>query len=459
MTDLTDLTDLTELTAVEAAAALSAGELSPVELTEAYLQRIGDVNPQLNAYATLTPERARDDARRAADELTRGERRGALHGLPIGLKDLFDTAGVETAAGSALLRGRVPREDSAVAAAMRTAGTVLLGKHTTHEFAWGGTTNNEHYGPTRNPFDPERVPGGSSGGSAAAVTSRMALLSVGTDTCGSVRIPASLSGCIGFKPTFGAVSMHGTIPLSPSLDHAGPITRTVADAVLTLDTLAGRTADLDRVETLLGASVSGRRVARLRGWFEAILDPAVRQGLDDAADALREAGCRVDDLDTGDLGPVVDHVFALVGAEGEPYHRHAFATSPEKFGAGLSEILRAGEPSAQEVRTARAALADIVALLGRALADHDGLLAATTPAAAPRIGEEQVSVDGHEMHVEWMLTRLTSIFDVAGTPALSVPSGRTGEGLPVAVQVVGRRGDEDGVAQLAAVVEAARLIG
>src|SRR5262245_14362656 len=223
---------LLELGLVEASAAVRRRQVSPVELTEAYLARIASAEPGLGAYVTVTEARARADALRAERELASGRYRGPLHGLPVGLKDLFDTAGIRTTAGSALRRDHVPPTDSAVAAGLRAAGAVLLGKHATHEFAWGGTTTNPHYGPTRNPHAPDRIPGGSSGGSAASVASRTALASVGTDTCGSVRIPAALCGCTALKPTRGRLSLTGAVPLAPTLDHAGPITRTAADAAV-----------------------------------------------------------------------------------------------------------------------------------------------------------------------------------------------------------------------------------
>jgi aspartyl-tRNA(Asn)/glutamyl-tRNA(Gln) amidotransferase subunit A len=443
--------DLTRLSLVAASAAVRSGSLSPVELTDAYLERIGAVDPAVHAYLTVTASRARADAARAERELAAGRWRGPLHGLPVGLKDLFDTAGIRTTAGSALRRDHVPAADSAVAAGLREAGAVLLGKHATHEFAWGGTTTNPHFGATRNPYAPDRIPGGSSGGSAAAVASRAALGAVGTDTCGSVRIPAALSGCVGLKPTYGRVDMAGVVPLAPSLDHAGPIARTVADAALLFEVLVAVAPG--PVASPVAAGVSGLRVGRLRGWFEEILDPAVRAALDDRVAALAERGCRVVDVPVPDAGPVTDDVFALVAAEAIPYHRDAFARDPGAFGPDLRANLSAAPPTPERLALARRRLADLAGTLTAALDRSDVLVCATVPATAPPIGVSQVTVDGHDLHIEAMLTRLTSIADVAGLPALSVPAGLSPSGLPIGVQVIGRRYDEATVLRAGAAVE------
>jgi aspartyl-tRNA(Asn)/glutamyl-tRNA(Gln) amidotransferase subunit A len=234
------MSDPTELTLSEAAAAVADRQLSPVELTEAYLARIEKLNPELTVYVAVTAERARSDARALADEVSKGRLRGPLHGVPIGLKDLIDTAGITTAAGTAAYRGRVPDRDASVARRLHDAGTVLLGKLATHELAYGVTTSNpKSYGTTVNPWDYQRIPGGSSGGSGAAIAARLAAATIGTDTGGSIRIPASFCGCVGFKPTYGVVSRAGIAPLSWCLDHAGPITATVRDAALVLDAISG----------------------------------------------------------------------------------------------------------------------------------------------------------------------------------------------------------------------------
>jgi len=434
-------TDLTALSLVEASAAVASARLSPVELTEAYLARIAAVDPILNTYTTVTADRARADARRAEQEIAEGRYRGPLHGLPIGIKDLFDTAGIRTTAGSALLRDHVPDADSTVAAVLREAGAVLLGKHATHEFAYGGTTTNPHYGPTRNPYDPSRIPGGSSGGSAASVVARTALGSVGSDTCGSVRIPSALSGCAGLKPTFGLIDLRGVVPLAPSLDHAGPIARTVEDLTLLFRVLLeARNPEGPPAPVLEPPrDLTGLRVGRLRGWFEQVIDVEVRAALDDGVARLAASGCLVEDLEAPDVGPVVDRIFEIVRADAEPYHHDMFRDHPDAYGADLRAVLSRAPEGAERLAEGRAMLDRLTGWLAASLIRTDVLVCATTPAVAPPIGARSVRVAGQELHIEWMLTRLTSIFDVAGLPALSVPGGLDRDGMPIGIQVVGSR--------------------
>jgi len=433
----------------EAAAALERRELSALELTEAYLDRIAASEPELNAYVAVTADAARAAAEQADRLLRRGGAVGALCGIPLGIKDLYDVAGVATTAGSPLLRQAVAGSDSTVAVRLRAAGAVLLGKHSTHEFAWGGTTNNPHLGPTRNPHDRARIPGGSSGGSAASVVAGSCAGAFGTDTCGSIRIPAALCGCVGLKPTFGRISLHRVVPLAYSLDHGGPLARTVRDVALLYSAVAGFDAADARtlpvavpdVVAELESGVSGLRVGRLRGWFEDVLDPDVRCALDRASEALADAGCTVSDVLPAGTDAPVDDVFTVVAADAVPWHWATFGRDAEGYSPALRAQL-AGVPGAEAAARAREAVAVEVAALLDALRGADLLLCASVPAPAPLIGEERVNVDGHELHIEWMLTRLTSVFDAARLPALSVPFGRSRDGLPVGVQLVGRHLDE-----------------
>jgi aspartyl-tRNA(Asn)/glutamyl-tRNA(Gln) amidotransferase subunit A len=457
--------DLTELSLVDAAAAVAGRRLSPVELTEAYLARIDAVEPTLNAYVTVTPERARADAARAEREIAADGCRGPLHGMPIGLKDLFDTEGVRTTAGSALHRERVPAADSVVAARLRAAGAVLLGKHGTHEFAWGGTCDNPHYGAVRNPYARDRIPGGSSGGSAASVVARTSLASVGTDTCGSVRIPAALSGCVGIKPTYGLVSMVGVIPLAPSLDHAGPLARTVADAATLLAALVDEPhAELDRLlaEGRLGGrrgggsagDVTGLRVGVLTGFFDEVLDPEVGAAVSAAVARLAGAGCDVVELRSPPVGPA-DLTFEIVHAEGGAYHRADVARAPESYSPGLRRLLQRPAPSASRLAEAWAELGRLVSWLRDCLARVDALVCATEPAPAPLIGAGRMTVGGVDLPVEAVLTRLTSIFNAARLPAVSVPCGMSAGGLPIGVQIVARSMGEATALRLADVAAVA----
>src|SRR5579883_1841486 len=297
--------DLTGLTVIAAGHAIAARELSPVELARAHLDRIQELNPELNAYLTVTPESALQQARRAEREVAAGQSRGPLHGVPFALKDIYQTRGVRTTAGSRLFERWVPDEDATTYARLREAGGVLLGKLNTHELAFGVTNNNPHFGPARNPWDPSRIPGGSSGGSGVAVVAGMAPYALGTDTGGSIRIPASLCGCVGLKPTYGRVSTAGIVPLSWSLDHAGPLTRTVEDAAVVLQAIAGidprdpatAPVPVPNYPAELRASIAGMRLGVVRGGFCEALDPDVAAAFEAALDVFRGLGVAVEDVE------------------------------------------------------------------------------------------------------------------------------------------------------------------
>ena len=293
--------ELCGLSVARASYAIQAREISPVELTNAYLHRIDQLNPRINAYITVTAERARADARRATEELTAGRSRGPLHGVPIALKDLYETAGIRTTGGGKIHSDHVPAVDCTAARRLRDAGTVLLGKLNTHEYAYGVTTNNPHYGPTRNPWNLEHIPGGSSGGSGAAIAAGLATATLGTDTGGSIRMPASVCGVVGLKPTYGRVSKAGVLPLSYLFDHAGPLTRTVEDAALLLNAIAGydpldpttvRTPTEDYTAALQG-DLRGLRIGVPRAYFYDHLEDGIAGPVEEAISTLRRLGADV----------------------------------------------------------------------------------------------------------------------------------------------------------------------
>jgi aspartyl-tRNA(Asn)/glutamyl-tRNA(Gln) amidotransferase subunit A len=447
-------TDPLDWSMAEAGEQLAAGRLSPVELTEAYLAAIDERDGDVHAYLTVAADRARDDAARAERELRAGERRGPLHGVPVALKDLIETAGVRTTAGSRILADNVPERDAVVARRLREAGTVLLGKTSTHEYAYGGTTNNPHYGPTRNPWDRDRIPGGSSGGSAAAVVSGTAPGAVGTDTCGSVRIPSALCGCVGLKPTRGVTSLDGVLPLAPSLDHVGPITRTVHDAALLLDAMTGgaSAAALSAVGT---GDLRGTTVGVPTAYFFDLVDPGVHAAVRAAIDRLADAGATVREVDTGDLRPLVHAIFLRVRAEAQEVHRATFPSRSADYGADLAENLGRAPVTPDELGAAERVIRSGVAALAAALDEVDVLATPTTPATAPLIGAERVLVAGEDLHIEEMLTGFTSVFNAAGLPALSVPCG-SADGLPVGLQLAGRSGADGTVLRVGAAHEALR---
>jgi aspartyl-tRNA(Asn)/glutamyl-tRNA(Gln) amidotransferase subunit A len=357
----------------------------------------------------------------------------------------------------------VPTTDATAVRRLRAAGAILLGKHATHELAWGGRTDSAHLGPTHNPRRRGHVAGGSSGGSGASVAVGSSLGAIGTDTAGSVRIPAALSGCVGYKPTRGRVSLAGVMPLSPTLDHVGSLARTVADAACIVDAIAGPDARDDRALHLPASSgdgivrgaeaLDGLSVGVLEGWFTELLDPGVAAAYAAARDRLVALGLRVEPVAL-DPGPgMPEAVLTRILSEAGPRHRPMFEEHPEDFGADLAELLSLPPVSPRALLEAEAATSRFAAVLLGALVEHDVLLAPTVPVTAPLLGATTVSVGGQDLPVELVLTRLTAPFNATGLPAVSVPVALV-DGLPAGVQAIGRPG-EDGLAlALAAAVEA-----
>jgi aspartyl-tRNA(Asn)/glutamyl-tRNA(Gln) amidotransferase subunit A len=442
--------DLCGLTIARAAKALRARELSPLELTESYLRRIERLNPRVNAYITVTAERARADARRATEELAAGKIRGPLHGIPIALKDLYETAGIRTTGGAKIHANYVPSQDCPVAQRLRDAGTILLGKLNTHEYAYGVTTNNPHFGPTRNPWNLEHIPGGSSGGSGAAIAAGLATATTGTDTGGSIRMPASVCGVVGLKPTYGRVSKAGVLPLSYLFDHAGPITRTVEDAALVLNAIAGYDpADATTVRTPvddytreLGAGLRGLRIGVPREYFFDHLEDEVEAALEEAIAELRKLGADVRDVEVPGIEAGVGGLFGLVLAEAQEIHAHSLRTRPADFGADVGELLSSPTPDALSLMLGLRARDALCVSMRTALESVDLLVTPTTPIVAAPIGQETIRYGGLEESILGAMIRCTAPFNATGLPALSLPCGFTRAGLPVGLQIAGRPFDE-----------------
>lgn len=441
---------LLHLSIAAAGRALRAGEFSPLELTEAYLSRIEALNPRINAYITVTAERAREDARRATEELAAGKPRGPLHGIPIAHKDLYETAGIRTTAGSKIHAGYIPAADCTVVRKLREAGTVLLGKLNTHEYAYGVTTNNPHYGATRNPWDIERIPAGSSGGSGAAVAAGLATAATGSDTGGSIRMPASLCGVVGLKPTFGRVSKAGVMPLSQRFDHTGPLTRTVEDAALMLNAMAGYDP-LDATTVRmpvpdataeLGLGVRGLRVGVPHAYFFDQLDDDVAVAIDAAIDQLRQLGAVVRTIEIPGIAAGMGGTFACVLAEAQAIHARSLQQRPQDFGADVLEILTSYTPGTGELLDGLGACDALTIAMRTALESVDVLLTPTTPVTAVRIGQELVRYGTVEESVLGALIRCTAPFNTTHLPALSVPCGFDRLGLPIGLQIAGRPFDE-----------------
>jgi aspartyl-tRNA(Asn)/glutamyl-tRNA(Gln) amidotransferase subunit A len=430
-------TDLALITLAAASGRVRKRTISPVELTEACLRRIERLNPSLNAYITVTSEAALTQARGLEAELQQGHWRGPLHGIPIALKDNIDTAGIRTTAASELFKDRIPSEDAEVVRRLKNAGAILLGKTNLHEFAYGGTSSVTYFKPVHNPWALDRIPGGSSGGSAAATAAGLCFGSLGTDTAGSVRIPASYCGIVGFKPTYGRVSNRGVIPLSFTLDHVGPICRTVEDAALITGVIAGYD-ELD--PTTVEAPVPDYRRAfkmpasklRLgiprRPYFDG-LEPDIAKAVDSAIEVLGGLSGTVVDvtLPLADFSPGTP--FSNVRAvEAHSYHSQWITESPEKYQPATRDRilqLSANVTPADYVR-ARNQLELLRREIRKTFLSVDLLVTPTMP-VSPVLIADSSNAD----------FRNTAPFDIFGLPAITVPCGFTGAGLPIGLQICG----------------------
>jgi aspartyl-tRNA(Asn)/glutamyl-tRNA(Gln) amidotransferase subunit A len=458
--------DLTFYSIEALAPLLRKKRISPVELLDAVLTRVNRLNPRLNAYITVAADSARADAMRAEREIARGRWRGPLHGIPISLKDNIATKDIRTTAGSTILAENIPDQDATVVRCLRRAGAVIVGKTNLHEFAYGVTTENPHYGSTRNPWDTERIPGGSSGGSAAALAAGMCFASVGTDTGGSIRIPASLCGIVGLKPTYGRVSAHGTVPLSPTLDHVGPLARTVADAAIVLRAIAGRdprdaaTLALPplRLPEHLKKLPKRRRLGLPRDFFFDRLDDEVRRAVLQAAKYFERHGAQIVELSLPSLAASVEPSNHLALAEATHYHRRMgwFPARAAGYGEDVRKRLEMGaDVRAVDYLRAFEMQQRVRAEFDCAFALVDAILAPVTPLPAPQLGRKMLSLGGEEEPVRAALLRLCRPANLAGLPAISVPCGFTRQGLPVGLQIIGPRCGEEIVLRLALAYEQA----
>lgn len=439
---MTTSSDLAYRSLAEAAALVRSRSVSPVELVQAMLDRIERLDSELRAFITVTAERALDEARRA--EVAAGEDLSPLHGVPIALKDLFDTAGVHTTSGSDLLRDRVPKTDAFVVSRLRAAGAISLGKLNMHEFAYGVTTANPHYGVCRNPWDTGRIPGGSSGGSGAAVAASLCYGALGSDTGGSIRIPASLCGIVGLKPTYGRVSRSGVLPLSWSLDHVGPMTRTVTDAALMLTAIAGHdpadpgSAPVPAHNYLgeLESGVRGLRIGVPRAHYSEGLAPAVERAVRDALDVLRSEGAEVRAVDIPDIELAALAFSPIISAEATAYHQRWLRESPERYDPGVRERLTLGEfYSGPQYVNAQRLRGRVIAGFASALSEVDLLVTAATPITAPLVTDVSPGTPNPS-------TVFTYPTDVSGSPSLSLPCGFDESDLPIGLQIIGRNFDE-----------------
>jgi len=444
-----------------ASALVRAKKVSPVELTQACLSRIERFNPQLNAFITITAESALAEARQAEAEIHQDRWRGALHGIPIGLKDLVDTAGVRTTAGSGLFKDRIPVGDAEVVRRLKAAGAVFLGKLNMHEFAYGGSSVISYFGPVRNPWNSAHCSGGSSGGSAAAVAAHLCYGAIGSDTGGSVREPASYCGIVGLKPSYGRVSTAGVIPLSWSLDHLGPMTHTVMDAALMLQVIAGYdsrdTGSLDTsvpdYAATIGSATSSLRVGIPRDFFYEGLDPDIQAAMESALSVLRTLGGK--QLDIAPLATdatyasIMDPSVAILQAEAYTYHQEYVANTPDLYQKPTVERILAGaKVTIPTYVHGRRHLEHLRHSVSRSIDGADLLITPTTPVPPFTIADLQ-SDPAAARPKEVRMLRNTRPFNMLGMPTISVPCGFTQSGLPIGMQITGASGDEATILRLA----------
>lgn len=437
--------------------ALRKKEISPVEVTKACLERINSLDSKINAFITVLPEKALKTARLMEKEILKGKYRGLLHGIPYAAKDLFFTKGIRTTCGSKILKDFVPNYDATVISRLNSAGAILLGKLNMHEFAYGTTSVNPHYGPVHNPWNKERITGGSSGGSAAALVCSFAFLALGTDTGGSIRIPSALCGVSGLKPTFGRISKYGVYPLCWSLDHPGPMAKIVADLAIALNTLAGYDPSdplsvqktVPNYQRALAKELKGIRIGVPKEYYFDHLEVEVQQAVAQAIKDLKKTGAKILSISIPHLSEFSAAAFISLLAEGaaclEKWHKtRAGDLGKDVLGRlNLGAAIKATQYlQAQRIR--RIAQETFREVFNKV----DVLITPQLPIVAPLIGQETVSIGDFSEGVASALTRFTRIFNLTGLPTISIPCGSSSSGLPIGLQIVGKAFDEETILRI-----------
>jgi aspartyl-tRNA(Asn)/glutamyl-tRNA(Gln) amidotransferase subunit A len=439
------------LTIHETSQRIQSGDLSPVELTQQTLDQITKLQPVLNAYITVTPDHALDQARQAEAEIRAGNYRGPLHGIPYAAKDLFYTKGIRTTMGAKFLSDFVPDYDAAIIEKLNAAGAVMVGKAGLHECAYGITSTNPHYGAVRNPWDTDRIPGGSSGGSTSALASGQCLFSLGSDTGGSIRIPASLCGVVGLKPTFGRVSRHGVFPLGHTLDHAGPFGLTVQDTAWVYQVIAGfdsrdnSSADQPDPVPVLSPEprLDGRRIGVPSNYYFENLDTDVEAAVRKAIAILEELGATLVDIEVPDIEEFNSVVRLILLAEASSVHHRHLREHREDFGDDVRALLDQGcFVRAADYLDAQRRRREFNDAFNKLLREVDVIAAPTIAVTAAKIGEDTIQVAGRDENVRLATTRLVRALNMTGLPLLSVPCGISSRGLPIGLQLIGGGFDE-----------------
>lgn len=455
--------ELCAMTISELAPKIKARKVSPVELTRSVLGQIEKLEPSLTAYITLDSEGALKAAKAAERQIARGKYLGPLHGIPISLKDLYQTKGLRTTGGSKILKDWIPDVDATSVAKLRAAGAVIVGKANMHEFAFGGTTQNPHFGGAHNPYNTDHIPGGSSGGSAVAVAADMCIASTGSDTGGSIRTPSALCGIVGLKPTYGRVSIHGIIPLAWSLDHAGPMTKCVRDAALMLNAMAGHdpndpTSVREKVPNFarfLENNVKKLKIGVEPSFCYSGVDEEVEDALKNALKLFEKLGARIVEvnLPSIELTSVVESV--IITCEAASYHEENLRNRAGDYGEDVRPLLEAGAGfSAMHYLKAQRLRSIIQKEFAEAFKKIDVFALPSCAVPAPRIGARTVSIKGMETDTQMALLRFTCPSNLTGLPAISIPCGLSKGGLPIGLQLVGKAFDEATVLRAAFTFEA-----
>jgi aspartyl-tRNA(Asn)/glutamyl-tRNA(Gln) amidotransferase subunit A len=462
------LLDISNLTIKHLSKLIASREISCSEVVDATLKQIEKLNPKLNAFITILDQSARRDAKHADSLIKQGKYLGPLHGIPISFKDLIYVKGVRSTSGSKILADFVPDYDSTVTRKLRKAGAIIVGTNNTHEFACGITNINPHYGPSKNPWDIDRMSGGSSGGSAVAVSSGMSLASIGTDTSGSIRVPSSLCGIFGLKPTYGRVSKYGVMPLAPSIDHVGPLARSAWDIAAVLDVIAGydkmdpSSAKVPIPDYLKEISYSEVRRRRRRNshndnskkfkigipkqFFFDMIEPKVMEIFREFVDRLNGCGITtVSNVDVDGTDKILETWRAIRLGESAATHDEWMASpSRQDYGEDVIRMLEKGQEitAVHYINALHKWRQEIKDAFLKAMSGYDALLVPTTIIAAPFLNQKEVNIEGKTIEVYLSLSKLTTVFDTTGLPALNIPAGLVDSKLPVGVQLVGRPFDE-----------------
>lgn len=443
--------DLLQSNLTDLAGQIAQKQISPVELTQAAIQRIEMLNPQINAFLTVTAEAALEAAHKAETDILKGHYRGPLHGIPYGAKDLFCTKGIRTTCGSKILQDHISDMDATVIEKMRDAGAILVGKTHMHEFAFGVTNHNAHYGPASNPWDLERITGGSSGGSAAAVAAGCVPVALGSDTGGSIRIPAALCGLVGLKPTYGRVSKFGVYPLADSMDHVGPLARTVADAAAVLQAIAGvdskDTTTVDRpvedFSAALGGDLIGIRIGLCHDLEKEPIEPEIKTAVTAAIKVFETLGATVRPIEIPALDRAAAlallHLQAEAGSALAPYYQTRAADMDPMVKERLDEAVQL---KAVDFVDAARYRQKVIRRFAEAFKSIDLLLTPATAVCAGKISDETVLIEGNKVPVGAAVTRYSRIYNFTGQPAMVLPCGLNQQGLPMAIQLVGRPWEE-----------------